>query len=340
MTVKWIRLFSSVAIALVLVGCGGDDEKKDESSNNDAKAQSEEKENKIDNTGASKGKGAKAAATADEEFLNIAHGGASGYAPEHTKPAYDKAIEMNADYLEMDIQMTADGVPVAFHDMEVDRLTDGQGRINDLTLEEVKELDAGSWFNKEYPDKADKSFEGAKIMTLEEIIAEYGMGVNYYIETKSPTLNDGIEEEVVEIAKGHGLVEKGNLFIKSFHKDSLQKIHAINEGIPLIQLLWWEINGEEGNELKEWLNTTPSPEDMTDEDFAEIREYAVGIGPHLGLHDGSEVIDEDFVQRARDNDLLVHLYTINIRGEMKRLIDWGVTGIFTDYPNRLDEVRP
>src|SRR5690625_2533442 len=81
--------------------------------------------------------------------LNVAHRGASGYAPENTMAAFDRAFEMKADFIEIDVQMSADGEVVAIHDLMIDRTTDGTGRVDNFTLEELRQLDAGSWFGPE-----------------------------------------------------------------------------------------------------------------------------------------------------------------------------------------------
>ncbi|MEB9303030.1 glycerophosphodiester phosphodiesterase family protein, partial [Bacillus cereus] len=103
------------------------------------------------------------------KFLNIAHRGASGHAPEHTFASYDLVKKMKADYLELDIQLTKDSQLIAMHDTAVDRTTNGTGEVRDKTLSEIKSLDAGSWFNKAYPEKAKQEYVGQKVPTLEEI---------------------------------------------------------------------------------------------------------------------------------------------------------------------------
>ncbi|MCE7793179.1 glycerophosphodiester phosphodiesterase [Salipaludibacillus sp. CUR1] len=334
------KYYLTAAAAIFLAGCGAESE--DAANGNDAETNNTVEENtEADNENE---------VNEPEEDLNeetsgdedsgpavIAHRGASGHAPEQTMPAIEKAIDMDADWIELDIQMTADGVLVAFHDDDIDRTTDGEGEIGAHTLDELKELDAGSWFNEEYPEYADESFEGAEILTLEEIFETFGESENYYLETKSTYINEDMEEPMVELIEEYGFDEAGNVIIQSFHQDSLEKVHELNDSIPLVQLLWWEVDEETGD-LEEWLGITPAPEDMTEEDFAEIGEYAAGIGPHLEYYDGTEVIDEVFVQRAREEGFDVHVYTINEEEEMHRLLDWGVTGIFTDFPDRMQNV--
>jgi glycerophosphoryl diester phosphodiesterase len=122
----------------------------------------------------------------DKKFLVIGHRGVSGLAPEHTTASYDLVKEQKGDYIEIDLQMTKDGKLVAMHDTTVDRTTEGTGEVRDKTLEEMKQLDTGSWFNEEYPELAKDSYKGLKVQTLEEIFQRYGKSANYYIETKSP----------------------------------------------------------------------------------------------------------------------------------------------------------
>ncbi|WP_280771653.1 glycerophosphodiester phosphodiesterase family protein [Salipaludibacillus daqingensis] len=338
------KYYLTVAAAIFLAGCGTEsDEQTDVNDNQNNGVAEEESENseatneKEANNSEETGMNDESSEEEDSQTAVIAHRGASGHAPEQTMPALEKAIEMDADWLELDIQMTADGELVAFHDDEIDRTTDGEGEIGDHTLEELKEFDAGSWFNEEYPDQADESFEGVEILTLEEIFDEFGESKNYYIETKSTYLNEDMEEPLVELVEEYGFDEAGNVLIQSFHQDSLEKINKLNGSIPLVQLLWWEVDEETG-EMEEWLDITPAPENMTEEDFAEIAEYAIGMGLHLEYYDGTEVIDESFVQTARDEGFEVHVYTINEEEDMQRLLDWGVTGLFTDYPDRMQNV--
>ena len=126
----------------------------------------------------------------------IAHRGASYFAPEETAPAYLLAREMGVDYLELDLQRTKDGVLIALHDDDLRRTTNiaevFPGRETDsvdkFTFAELQSLDAGSWFNVRFPDRARSSFKDVKILRLEDVmnIAEGGFHKSgLYIETKS-----------------------------------------------------------------------------------------------------------------------------------------------------------
>ncbi|WP_099159477.1 glycerophosphodiester phosphodiesterase [Virgibacillus ndiopensis] len=252
-------------------------------------------------------------------ILNVAHRGASGYAPEHTIPSYDLGEKMKGDYIEVDLQMTKDGTLIAMHDEKVDRTTDGTGYVKDMTLAEIKQLDAGSWFNEQYPEKAKPEYDGLKVPTLEEVIQEFGRGSRYYIETKSPEVYPGMEEELLRVLNKYKLIgpiaPSSKVLIQSFSPESLLIVHSMNPNIPLVQLISYS-----------------EPASITDKELNEIAEYAIGIGA------SHTKIDEAYVQKVRQHDLLMHPYTVNTREDMEKVLDWGVTGMFTNYPDVLDEV--
>src|ERR687893_373154 len=189
----------------------------------------------------------------DAPVLNVGHRGASGYAPEHTIPAYDLALEQGADYIGQDLQMTSDGVLVVLHDETLDRTArptaesqpgDCTGLVIEHTLEQIKTCEVGSWFNETYPQYADPSYVGLEIPTLEEVFQRYGKSVNYYIETKNPEAAPGMEEELLRLMDEYGLTqpaaESWQVLIQSFSPASLQKIHALRPSLPLIQLYFGE----------------------------------------------------------------------------------------------------
>ena len=269
-----------------------------------------------------------------ESFQVIAHRGASGHAPESTMAAYELAHEWNVDYLELDAQITADGEVVVFHDDAIDRTSDGEGKINDYTMEELKALDTGSWFNEANADKADADFAGAQILTLDELFERFGHNARYYIETKSPQLNPGLEEALVKTLEEYDMVESGRVLVQSFEQESLLKVQELNDDIPLIQLVWYYPSEEDESRLVEWTGVTPGPAEINDEDFQAVAEYASGIGTNY-IYEGQEVIDANFIRQANENGLPVHVYTVNEADEMERLMEMGANGLFTNYPDRL-----
>lgn len=232
----------------------------------------------------------------EKDFIIIAHRGASGYAPEHTLEAYKLAVEMAADYIEIDLHMTKDGALVAMHDETVDRTTNGHGKVAELTLEEIKSLDAGSWF--------DESFKGLSVPTLEEIFNEFGDTTNYYIEIKSP----GMEADLLLLLETFDLLNsryKGKVVIQSFMEESLRDVNKLHSDLPLIQL--------------------SRNDALTDEDLQEISDYALGIGIDY------KHVDESLIQRVKDHNLILHPYTVNESADIAVLKAMGVDGVFTNY---------
>ncbi|MFY0779509.1 glycerophosphodiester phosphodiesterase [Peribacillus simplex] len=255
----------------------------------------------------------------EKKIVNIAHRGASGHAPEHTIPAYQLGEQMEGDYIEIDLQMTKDGRLIAMHDEKVDRTTNGTGLVKDLTLAEVKKLDAGTWFNEKYPQLAKKKYEGLMVPTLEEVFKKFGRQANYYIETKSPDVYPGMEEELLKVLKDYKMVDsKGrtkNVLIQSFSKESLMKVHEMNQKLPLVQLFSYKNQAT-----------------ISDEELESIKEYAIGVGPNFSKVDGQ------YVKMVRNHDLQFHPYTVNERADMKKALEWGATGLFTNYPDVFNEV--
>ncbi|WP_175639330.1 glycerophosphodiester phosphodiesterase [Metabacillus schmidteae] len=257
--------------------------------------------------------------TTETKLLNVAHRGASGHAPEHTIAAYELGEEMKGDYIEIDLQMTKDGHLIAMHDETVNRTTNGTGLVKEKTLEEIKELDAGSWFNEKYPEYAKEEYEGLQVPTLEEVFERFGRGADYYIETKSPDVYPGMEEKLLELLEEYKLTgvngRSSHVIIQSFSQESLLKMHELNSQIPLVQLKSYR-----------------SPATITEEEIKEIKEYAVGVGPNFAR------IDKAYVEKVRENGLHIHPYTINEKDDLRKALEWGVTGVFTNFPDRFNEV--
>ena len=256
-----------------------------------------------------------------EKFTTIAHRGASGYAPEHTFYSYDKSHNaIGASYIEIDLQMTKNGHLVAMHDETVDRTTNGTGRVDQYTLEELKQLDAGSKFNEQNPQYANSNYKGAQIPTLDEILERYGTDANYYIETKSPDVYPGMEEKLLDTLNKHQLLneqslKKGHVMVQSFSQESLLKMKDLNSNVPLIRLL---DKGELPN--------------MTQQDFNYIKQYAIGVGPEY-----TDLTKEN-VTNLKNTGFLVHPFTVNEAADMERLNEYGVDGLFTNYPDLYKQV--
>lgn len=253
----------------------------------------------------------------DDDVAIIAHRGASFDAPEHTFAAWDLAVLQGADWLELDLQMTRDSVLVVVHDDSLDRTARGpreacSGLVRERTHAQVARCDVGSWFNAEFPQRAAQEFEGARIPTLDQVLARYADGARFYIETKG----DGMEQALLDALRRHRLVgpgaRAGRVYVQSFSVDALQRLHALDPSVPLVQLL-----------------EDPLPAADMPRAFADIARYAVGIGPSRRITGGA------LVRAAHEAGLLVHVYTVNEPAALVTFLQLGVDGIFTDRPSLL-----
>lgn len=144
--------------------------------------------------------GIKKMANTAHKIKRIGHRGVAGYCPENTFPSYDRAIEMGADYLEIDVQLSKDRRLVVIHDSLVDRTTDHKGKVSDFTFKELRKMDAGSWFSTKY--------SGACIPSFEEVLDKYADRVGLLIELKKPSLYPGIEKMIAEELKKENLIQR------------------------------------------------------------------------------------------------------------------------------------
>jgi glycerophosphoryl diester phosphodiesterase len=147
-----------------------------------------------------------------EPFRIIAHRGASGYAPENTMAAFERAVAMGATEVETDVAFTKDRRLLLFHDDTLERTTNGSGRPEDYTLEELERLDAGSWLDREYA--------GEPLITLEKLLDRFGDTLTYHIEIKQPM--PGLVPAVIGAIRRRGLIDR--VFIAAIDDDaSLQE---------------------------------------------------------------------------------------------------------------------
>lgn len=137
-------------------------------------------------------------------FRIIAHRGASGYAPENTMAAFERAVAMGATEVETDVAFTRDGRLLLFHDFTLERTTNGTGQPEDYTLAELKRLDAGSWSDPKL--SWDRDYRGEKLIGLEELLDRFGPSLTYHIELKKPM--PGLVSAVVQAIEARGLVDR------------------------------------------------------------------------------------------------------------------------------------
>ncbi|WP_159067740.1 glycerophosphodiester phosphodiesterase [Paenibacillus ihuae] len=249
-----------------------------------------------------------------DKVYTIAHRGASGYAPENTIPAFELAVEMKADIIEIDIHLTKDGIPVVIHDDTVNRTTNGKGYVKNMTLEQLERLDAGTWFNESYPMFARDKYAGTTIPTLDQVFETFGKEIKYILEIKDSAPSPGIETLINESIQKYDLEDV--VAIHSFSAGSLRKFHKINPDIPLYQLVWYDYNAVRVSETY----------------LKDIKSYAVGISPNF------QGISKAYVSQVKNFGLKVMPYTVNYQVNMDKAYSWGVDGVYTNFPDRLLEV--
>lgn len=231
-------------------------------------------------------------------MLAIAHRGASGHAPENTFAAFRKALAMGAGFIETDLQLSRDARLVAIHDATVNRTTNGQGAVHDLTLAELRRLDAGSWFGSE--------FAGERIPTIEEILdfaKKHDMV--FYLELK-PSGSWGGEHALISALRESG--EIARTVVISFDPPILANVRKI-EPTVMTGLLF-------------------------DGQISDPLAKAVEIGARQLAVRGS-LVTPRLLKEARQRDLQVVCWTVNHPAHMRLLVEAGVDGIISDYPDRL-----
>lgn len=222
--------------------------------------------------------------------------------------AFYMALEMKADMIELDVLITKDGIPVVTHDPEVDKKTDGSGEVNKFTLAELKNLDAGSWF--------DKKFAGERIPTLEEVLqwAKNRIAINIEIkrEAVGQHIRGGVEEKVVQLVRKYQMDQ--HVLLSSFSYEAAERIKKLAPEIST-GLLY---------DKKSTVNSTP---------LALTRQY---------LSDSFNCKWRELKNRWRrelqEQGIPIFIYTVNSKFWMNKMIGAGVTGIFSDRPDRLREI--
>lgn len=233
-----------------------------------------------------------------------AHRGYSSRAPENTLAAFRLAAEAGAEGLELDVHRTKDGEVVVIHDETVKRTTGVKGRVKDLTLEEIRRLDAGSWF--------DKSFAGEPIPTLSEVLelaADKNLWVN--IELKNNKIPyAGLEEAVLEQVDRYDWSRR--TVISSFNHYSLRKVHQQRPDMDIAILYM-------ANLIEPW-------------------HYARHVGA-TSIHPYWPTTQDEVLRGCHEAGFPVRPFTVNRREEMSRLLRASVEAIITDHVTRLLEER-
>jgi glycerophosphoryl diester phosphodiesterase len=281
----------------------------------------------------------------ERRVLNIAHQGGEIEAPSNTLFAFKTAVQKGADVLELDVHATLDRELVVIHDATVNRTTDGEGRIDQMTLEEIKSLDAAFWFvpgcgtchgrpaedykyrgfatgQRQMPASLASDFEpnDFRVPTLREVLTTFPeMLINIEIKATAPETRP-YEEDLAALLQEFGRTT--DTIVVSFLDHAVErfKLYAPEvstaTGTGETAAFWASSQGD--------LPGTPNP-----------RYHALQVPIEFN---GLQVVNEDFVGDAHANGFAVHVWTINDKATMKWLIAIGVDGIMTDRPTLLEKI--
>jgi glycerophosphoryl diester phosphodiesterase len=233
----------------------------------------------------------------------FAHRGSSKDCPENTMAAFKKAYQDGADGIELDVQLSKDGIPVIIHDEKLDRTTNKKGNVFSYTYNELTKADAGSWFSK--------TFAGEPVPSLQELlewIAPLPMLLN--IELKNNIIEyDGLEEKVLQLLRRYGMEER--TVISSFNHYSLVKIRKMNS----------------------YIETAP----LYSSGIFEPWEYVKAVCSQ-SAHPHYKSLHPYIMEGFKQNNIPVRPYTVNSPKWMSYFFEWGTQAIITDYPIQAKEV--
>lgn len=254
------------------------------------------------------------------QTLVIAHQGGDGVWPGDTLFAFEKAVEIGSDVLEMDAHITRDGRIVLMHDEEVDRTTDGTGLIEELTLAEIKQLDAAYGWSPDDGASFPYRGQGIQVPTLDEVFEAFPQ-MRYVIEIK--LTQNPIDGPLCELIRSHAMQTK--VVVASFHDEAMKNFRQtcpevatsasrteVQNYVLLGKALLW------GFYVPEFQTIQPpwDPEDS------------------LGI----QIVTERFIRESHAKNIRVEPWTVNDPELMRQYIDWGVDGIITDRPDLMMEV--
>jgi glycerophosphoryl diester phosphodiesterase len=252
--------------------------------------------------------------------LVIAHQGGDGIWPGDTLYAFEKAVEIGADVLEIDAHITKDDEIVLMHDEEVDRTTEGTGLIEDLTLLELKQLDAAyQWSNddgKTFPYRG----QGIEVPTLDDVFQKFPQ-MRYVIEIK--LTEKPIDKPLCDLIHKHNMQDK--VVIASFHDEAMKKIRETCPEVATSasrgEVTMFVLLG------KVFLSGLIAP---------QYQSIQPPYDPSESMN--IPIMTERFIREAHAEDINVEPWTVNDPTLMKQYIEWGVDGIITDRPDLMIEV--
>jgi len=238
-------------------------------------------------------------------WQRIAHRGAAGTRPELTAVGFERAIEIGVDMIELDVQLTRDGRLVVLHDLVLGRTVRGGGSVRDFDLAELQKLDAGSWFAPEYSD--------ARVPSLDEVMEQTRGRVALNVEIKSPSGDWEATAQALLLAvdaRGGGA---DSILVSSFDMGALRAVRA-SSATARLAVLW-----------------------HTSDDLEEAFAHAAALGAEA-IHPHHALVDGALIAAAHGRRLAVNTWTVNEPQRMRQLVELGIDGIVSDFPERFAEV--
>ena len=269
--------------------------------------------------------------------LVMAHRGDSINIPENSLQAYQDAYDLKVDVIETDLRITKDDNIIFFHDAKVDRTTNGKGSVKSLSLYQLKKLDQGYRF-KGYDD-LEGSYpyrgKGLQIQSLEENLTRFPkVRFNLDIKDRDPKASEILAKQLKE------LDAEDRVMVGSFHNNQIKRFReqsAAPTSAGPIEVLRFR------DHIRKWIKKNKNfkiTEDLTLEQEIVIGESL----PYFALQIPEKLFfiktfqGPKFFQVSHMLDIAIHVWTINDPGDMFRLLDWGVDGIFSDNPKLLQEI--
>ncbi|MBO6794189.1 MAG: hypothetical protein JJ895_09770 [Balneolaceae bacterium] len=244
----------------------------------------------------------------NDNFVVIAHRGASAYAPENTHSAFKMAIDMKAEMIELDLLLSKDGVPVVIHDEDLKRTTGKNGLVSDYTLAELKKLETGAWFDEKYT--------GEPFPTLEEVLAYTKGKIAVNIEIKHEAVTDitegGIVDKALKLVYQAGVEDQ--VIFSSFDYRVMEHLNKLDPDMPKALLYEKRQSGE-----------------LTPKQLVE--KYSVDA-----FNCSHKVLSDEWIEELNANNIPFFIYTVNDKALMERITKAGARGIFSDYPDVLSNV--
>ncbi len=231
-----------------------------------------------------------------KNIMVVAHRGASGYAPENTLSAMKKAMEMNAEMSELDVQETADGEIILLHDGTLKRTAGVDGNIWETNYADLKGLDVGSWFSEEYKNEP--------IPTMKEVIDLVKGKMKINIELKTNKHEKMLAERTLKIVEANNFLDQ--VVFTSFKFAEADKIRELNSKAKVGYIF---------SKLPKDIDVFTADVDLLSAKY--------------------KIVDAEFVRKAKENGKEVAVWTVNKPEDMKRMIELGVDAIITNYPDVL-----